>query len=417
MGLGQLSTMSWRNLWRQPRRTAITLSSITFACFLAAVMIGINDHSWEQVINTAARMGGGHITVQHRDYEDQPGLGRTVPGSLALSEKLRGLPQVTHALPRIVGQVMLSTTRESLGAGFIAYDPARESVHTLSILEALAEGALFQSSTDKGIILGARLAKNLGAALGDKVVYTLTDKSGEIVSALARVTGIVRTGSPGVDLGLCFLPLGAAQQVLGYAEDEAVQVAVFLDNQRQSSEVRDRVARHLGPDAVALTWKQTQPDLDSLIMSKKGGSTFFSFLMLVLCAAGIFNTLFVSVMERLREFGILVAVGFGPRRLFLLVMLESLWLGLLGLVTAVVVTAWPYHYLSSTGIDLTKVYAQQGQQADIVGVGMSMVLRVGLYPESAAAIGVAVLGATLLSGLYPAWKAGRVEPVEAIKLV
>jgi ABC-type lipoprotein release transport system permease subunit len=416
MGLMPLVSMSWRNLWRQKRRTAITLSSIALACFLAVIMIGVNDANWEEVINTAARMGGGHVTVQHRDYEEKPSPSRTVRQTAALVERLRALPHVTHALPRIVGQVMLATTTDSLGAGFIAYDPAQESPRTLSILEALKEGTLFRSATDNGIILGARLARNLGVGLGDKVVYTLTDKRGEIVSALARVSGVVRTGSPAVDLGLCFLPLGAARQALGYAEDEAVQVAVFLDNQRASTRVRETVARHLGGDAVALTWKQTQPDLDSMIAMKKGGATFFSILMLVLCAAGIFNTLFVSVIERIREFGILVAVGFGPRRLFSLVMLESLWLGLTGLVVAVVLVAWPYHYLGSVGIDLTEMYATSGQQADIAGVGMSMVLRVGLYPESAVAIAAAVLGATLLSGLYPAWKAGHVEPVDAIKL-
>lgn len=417
MGPLKLATMAWKNLWRQKRRTIITLSSIVFAFFLACIMLGVNDESWENVINTAARIGGGHITVQHPDYFEKPALSRTVQQTRDKIDRIEALPAVTHALPRIVGQTMLSTTTESYGAGFMAYDPALENTDTISILEAVKEGELFKSSTDKGIILGWRLARNLGAEMGSKVVYTLTDKEGEIVSGLARVSGLVKTGSPAIDLGMCFLPLGAVQKTLGYQGDEATQVAVFIDSQRKSAAMSTEIGGLLDDGSVALTWKQTQPDLDSFIAMKKGGGTFFALLMLILCAAGIFNTLFISVMERLREFGILVAVGFSPGKLFSLVMFESLWLGLVGLAAGALVTAYPYHYLATTGLDLTEVYATQGGQADIAGVGMSMIMKIGLYPESLIAIVVAVLGATLLSGLYPAIKAGRVEPVETIKLV
>ncbi|MDF1562050.1 MAG: FtsX-like permease family protein [Deltaproteobacteria bacterium] len=417
MGIFKLASMAWKNLWRHRRRTIITAFAIAFACFLAAIMIGMNDKSWEDVINTAARIGGGHITVQHPDYHDKPALNRTVPATAAKVKAITEIDGVKRALPRIVGQTMLSTTTESYGAGFIAYDPAVESTETLSILEALREGELFQSSKDKGIILGERLANNLGAEMGDKVVYTLTAKNGEIVSGLARVSGLVRTGSPAVDLGLCFLPLDAVRGTLGYDADEAVQIAVFLESQRESGRLVEEVAATLDDGSVALTWRQSQPDLDSFIAMKKGGGTFFSMLILLLCAAGIFNTLFVSVMERMREFGILVAVGFQPSKLFSLVMLESLWLGFVGVALGFAITAWPYYYLATTGVDLTEVYASSGQQMDIAGVGFSPILKIGLYPESMLAIIVIAMAATLLSGLYPAWKAVKVEPVETITLV
>lgn len=417
MGIFRLAAMAWRNLWRQKRRTLITISSIVLATFLAVMMIGMNDRSWEDVINTAARIGGGHITLQNPEYQDKPGLNRSVQSTRQKLEAIKKLPHVEHVLQRIVGQTMLSTTSDSAGAGFIAYDPALEGPDTLSILEAVKEGQLFATADDKGIILGQTLAKNLGAKMGSKVVYTLTDKQGEIVSGMARVSGIVHTGSPSVDRGLCFLPIDAMRKTLAYAKDESTQMAVFIDSQRRSADVRDSINAILDDGTVALTWKQTQPDLASFIAMKKGGGTFFSVLMLLLCAAGIFNTLFVSVMERLREFGILLAVGLSPRKLFSLVMIESLWLGLIGLLSSAVVVAWPYYSLATKGLDMTEMYLKSGQKADVAGVGMSMILHVGLYPESLLAIIIAVLSAVLLSGLYPAYKAGTVEPVEVIKLV
>jgi ABC-type antimicrobial peptide transport system permease subunit len=148
---------------------------------------------------------------------------------------------------------------------------------------------------------------------------------------------------------------------------------------------------------------------------KVASARFLEGVIMLLVAAGIFNTLFVSVMERLREFGIMVAIGFSPGRLFALVMYESLWLGLVGLVGAAVVTAGPYYYLATTGVDFSEMIAEGG--AEVAGVTMSPVMHVGIFPENLVIIACAVLVATMLSGLYPAWHAGRVVPVESIKLV
>ena len=411
-----LPRTAWRNIWRHRRRTLITLSSIALATMLAVLMTGMQDASWRDVIDVAARMGGGHVTLQHPDYLDKPALSRTVTDGAHKTRLALEDGNVRRVVSRVVGQTLLSTARDSFGAGFIAFDPAVEGEETLSVLEAIAEGRSFERADEGGILLGARLAANLGVTLGKKVVYTMTDREGQIVTGLARVSGIVRTGSPSVDLGLCLLPIDSVRAALGYAGDEATQVALFLDDNRESAPVARRMGARFDDGTVALTWKEAQPDLESFIAMKKGGMVVFEALILILCAAGIFNTLFVSVMERLREFGILIAVGLPPRRLFVLVMVESLWLGLVGLVLGVVGVAWPYTYLNRTGIDFSAFYADQ-QSIDVAGVGMSMVMKVGIYPESAAAIALAVLAATLLSGLYPAWRAGRVEPVDSIKLV
>ena len=169
----------------------------------------------------------------------------------------------------------------------------------------------------------------------------------------------------------------------------------------------------------SLAYHNTDHAADSastFIALKVGGSYVFMIIIAVLVAAGIFNTLFASVMERIREFGIMIAVGFSPGQLFRLVMFESGWLAIVGLVGAVVVTIGPYLYLSSTGLD---VAAMMGEAADIeiAGVGMGDTLTVGIFPGNAVLIGVSALIAVLLAGIYPAWKAGHADPVEVIRLV
>jgi ABC-type lipoprotein release transport system permease subunit len=132
-------------------------------------------------------------------------------------------------------------------------------------------------------------------------------------------------------------------------------------------------------------------------------------------AAGIFNTLFVSVMERTREFGIMMAIGHTRAQIFGLVMWESLCFAAIGLVAGATVTAGPYLYLSATGIDFSAMVG--GLDTEVAGIGFNPILNVGIYPENVVLIAVAVVMATLLSGLYPAWRAASVQPVKSINLV
>ena len=410
-----LAKMAWRNLWRNRRRTYITLSAIVFGVFMAILMMALQDRNWDDMIRLAARLGAGHVTIQHPEYLDSPTLTRTVQGTDRLKRLVAEDERVVRVVERITGFNLLSTARENIGAGFIAVAPEQEDEETLSFIEAIVEGEFFSSSTDGGIILGEKLASNLDVELGSKVVYTLTDKEGEIVSALARVSGIVRTGSPSVDAGISLLPIDTVREVVGFAPDEAIQIAAFVDDQRVSDAVVTDLDARVSDDAAVLAWHELQPDLAVFIAMKVGGSVVMTLILAALVAAGIFNTLFVSVMERLREFGIMLAVGFSPGQLFGLIMLESAWLAVIGLAAAAAVTIGPYLYLASTGIDISAMIP--ADQVEIAGVGMSTTLRVGIYGKNVALIGVSALAAILLSGVYPAWRAGRTDPVETIRLV
>jgi ABC-type lipoprotein release transport system permease subunit len=412
-GRASLGKMAWRNLWRQRRRTWITLSSIAFATALAILITGFQDSNFAMMIDLAARLGGGHVTLQHPEYLDSPTLSRTVRDG-ELVEIASADPDVRRAVTRITGQLMVSTAEQSYGAAFIAYDPAREDPATLSLLEAVRDGGAFARSDDPGIILGQRLARNLHTAPGRKVVFTLTDKRGEIVRDVSRVSGILRTGAPSVDGALVLLPIDRMRDVLGYQPDEAIQVALFLDDQRAADRVAARLNRRVR-GGQALAWHQSQPDLAGFVAMKMGTARFMMFVILLLVAAGIFNTLLASVMQRSREFGVLMALGFGPGRLFGLVMIESVVLGLIGVALGYLLCALPYWYLATTGVDLAGAMGLSG--TEISGVALSGRNYVAIYPENAVAITLASLAATVLSGIYPASLAARVAPVEAIRLV
>ena len=410
-----LSVMAWRNIWRNRRRTLITVFGIVFGVFMAVLFTGIGDATYTQMIDHAARLGGGHVVVQHREYQDLPTLDHTVTDAAAVEAAAAALPQVVATTQRIAGAAMLATATASQGTFFIGIDPARETNDNFGLLDVKWEGEPLRAADQaRAVVLGKVLADNLGVELGSKVVYTMTDRHGEIVSGLARVVGLVETGAPSLDAGLCLLPIDVVRRHLGYAEGEATMVAVFLRDHRDADAVAAALGERAPEDAVVLTWARAQPDLAGFIAVKQGGAAIFEIIIMVLLAAGIFNTLFVSVMERLRELGIMAAIGFSPSQLFGLVMWESTWLALVGLLGSVLVIAGPYWYLSTKGIDYS---AMVGGGAEVAGVAMAPILYVRIYAVNALKIAAAVVLATLASGLYPAWRAGRADPAEAVRLV
>ncbi len=415
-----LTSMAWRNLWRHRRRTLLTLSSIAFGTTLAWLFTGLGDANWRQMIDLAARMGGGHVTLQHAGYLDSPTLSRTVTETKSLAAVALEEPEVVRVVARISGNLMIASASRNYGAGFIAFDPESEDVGTLSLLEAVEQGEPFRSGDQGGIVLGAKLAENLHVGIGRKVVYTLTDKEGEIVQEAVRVSGILRTGAPTVDGALALLPIEYVRRSLRYRPDEAGQVAVFLDDQRAADAVAARldeaVAKHDGGGVAALPWHVLQPELAGFIAMKVGGAWIMEAIIMLLVAAGIFNTIFVGVMERMREFGILRAIGWSPGQLGRLVITESVLLAAGGIALGLLVTAGPYWYLHRVGFDLMGALTD-GQGAEVAGIAMTTRMYVDIYPENALMIGGAALCATLLSGIYPAWKAGHVDPAETIRLV
>ncbi len=416
-GVG-LWRVAWRNLWRNPRRTALTLSAIAFGLFLTVLMTATQDRSFADLIDSAARMGGGHVTVQHPEYQQTPTLTRTVARADEVVRIAQADPNVLRAVPRIRGQGMIATAHASYGAYVVGYDPAAEDASTLGFLDGEVHGELLGPDGGTGVVLGADLARRLGVDIGDKVVYTLLNKEGEIVGALGRVRGTVRTGAGSLDGALVLVPLSRLREQLATGPHEATQVAIFLRDPRKAAPTARRLGPKIRAHGVALTWYEVAPELSGFIAMKVGGARFLEGVLLILVAASIFNTLFVSVLERTREFGVLLAIGYTPGQIRSLVVWESAWLALVGLAAGGAFTLPVYLYLAKHGIDLSAQLEASGQaQVEVAGVAFDPVIPVGIFPDHAAIIAVVIAASTVAAGLYPAWRAGSVEPVDAIKLV
>ncbi|MDX8402785.1 MAG: FtsX-like permease family protein, partial [Mariprofundaceae bacterium] len=389
--------------------------SIGFGVMLAVTFTGSGDYTYTNMIDMGASMGMGHVTVEPVGYNLKPTLDKRLTGTENLHEQIMALDGVANATVRITGQAMFASARKSVGGAFIAVDPAFEIEANNLLMRSIVEGELFSDIGGRGIVIGSKLAKKLHVRIGKKIVYTTTDTNGEIVSDIARVTGIFTTGIDMVDGVMALLPIASVQKTLNYAPDEATVIAVIIKDQRHAEAMRDRIAvLPEAKDAAVLTWKKSQPDLAGVIAFDKAGNYISQFLVALLIAVGILNTMLMSVLECTREFGVMMAVGMSPGVLFRLVMVESFWLAIVGLLLGIIITAPWYYFLYNTGIDFSGAF---GSDFSYGGVIVDPVFKARLFKESIMAILGGLFMLALLAGLYPAWRAGRIPPVESLKTI
>ncbi|MBN2716340.1 MAG: ABC transporter permease [Deltaproteobacteria bacterium] len=416
-----LIKMAFRNLVKNQRRTLITLLGIAFGVMISILFTGLQDATWRETINTAAELGAGHVVLQQKDYLDEPSVSNRLSRADIIARMAAKDSRIRTVRERVVSHAMVATAANSTSAMIYGINPQTDTPDNTRLLKGKLVGKPLKSGDSQGVIIGAELAERLNLKPGQKLVYTLTDTNGEIVSALGRVRGVLHTGSRRVDQTLCMVDMNGLRRLLGYRATDVTQLAVFLTDYRDSKDVARALSASLVTSSFAgtvqaLPWETVNADLFGLVQTKMASAHIFELLILFLVAAGIFNTLYVSVMERMREFGILNALGFSRPRIFSLVIWESVFTAIGGLALALLVTAWPYYHMNTTGLDLAKM-AADGKEMVVNDIAMNTVIHVDIYFEKLLSILAVAAGATLLSGLYPAWRAGNVVPVESIKLV
>ncbi|MFV2060974.1 MAG: ABC transporter permease [Gammaproteobacteria bacterium] len=409
-----LNKLAWRNLWRRKRRTLITAFSIAFGVILAVTFTGTGDYYYTRMIDAGANMGMGHITITDLDFNRAPSLKKRLKHVNELRQQALSNTQVADAMIRISGQAMFASANKTIGGMFMAIDPSKENERHNLFIRSIIKGKLFASASSPGIVVGVKMAKKLHLRIGKKVVYTTTDANGEIVSAIERVTGIFKIGVDQVDSGMVLLPLSRVQKTLAYQPDEASLIALILDDQRKIDSTRKTLMSNpVFKNTEIITWKQSQPDLAGMIEMDKSSNYISQLLIALLVAAGILNTMLMSVLERKHEFGVMMAVGMAPVSLFKLVMIESFWLAIIGLIIGTIITIPWYVYMFNVGIDLSAAY---GDDMDFGGVLIDPIMKIRLFKESIFAILTGLFTLALTAGAYPAWRAGRIPPVESLKV-
>lgn len=377
---------------------------------LALIFLGLADGFHNQMIRNAVRLGSGNLTVQHEEYPDEPSNDKLLEGASALAERIRELDGIRNVSERIIVMGLIYTSDNSSGVAILGVDPAGDM--TRKTLEPKIVGGRYLAEGDKrGVLVGSDLARRLRTSVGGKAVVTAQDASGQISSQLVRVRGIFRTGISEMDGYMAQVSLPLARALLGVSGG-ATRLAVFLENEKHQARVREEIEPLVSaPEAAVFDWQDVMPDLVLFVQMDNAGTYIFMGIIMVVVALGILNTILMSVLERTREFGLMVALGMEPRRLLVLVVLETMLLSLVSLGVGAILGFGAHLYFAEYGFDMG--FASQ-EQLTAAGAVFDTVLYSELAPARVLVLVGIVFSVTLAVGIYPAVRAARVDPVRAI---
>lgn len=431
MGLLLLAKIAWRNLWRNSRRTLLTALALGLGLALLLVALGLREGAHEQMITNGVRLGGGHVVVQARGYQETRAQELLLPSwVVSATEETLHSDVMPHPLqgvsPRLLASGLLSSATNAAGVGIVGVIPEEE--HRVSLAaQRIVAGGYFSDGQPSGMVIGAELARKLEVQVGSKIVLmaqgirppdadaagTDETREGEIQSALFRVIGIFRTGLPAVDTYVIHLPLPAVQSLLG-AQNQVTQVAIFLEQEDDALLVASRLRERLAAaPAEVLTWRESMTELVQVVRLRSAFNYVMFSIILVMVGLGLLNTMLMAVLERRHEFGVCAALGLQPSQLAGIILCESLALIVISLALGLVLGLSVHYYFATKGLDL-RWFTDVNLSA--AGTVFDPIMYSRLSPgRTAWSVGIVFITAVTMS-LYPAFKAARTELPGALRI-
>lgn len=399
--------LAWRNLWRHPRRTWLTIGAMVFSNALLVFMISIQFGMYELMINNTLQTFTGHLQIQAPGYKDDLKMRQVVADAEMLSETLRRETGLDTISVRSAAFALVSSEDRSYGVQVFGVDPLHEpGVSTLPGL--VSRGRFLAEREAEEIVIGAVLARNLRVRPGDELTLLGSGRDGSFSAAVATVVGIFETGVPDIDRSIAELPIGFFDDV--FYMDGAVHSVVIRVPALSAVETYEPVIEAALPAGVVLhDWNALQPGLRQAIQADMSSAFFMYGVLVILVAFSVMNTQLMSVLERTHEFGVVMSLGLTPGRLGRLVVLETSLMGLAGLalgaLAGAAVTTWfTVNGFSYPGMD------EMAAKFNLPSVIHPEVTLLSLFAGPA----VVFIGA-ILSALYPALRLHWLRPVEAMR--
>lgn len=403
--------LAWRNLWRHPRRTLLTLSAVAFATTILVFMVAMQRGGYGAMIESAVSVFAGHLQVQARGYHDDPSLDKSLADASALERRIAAVPGVEAVASRAESYALVSSPSRTYGAAIVGVEPEKEpSLSTLP--RSVREGRFLGAPHAEEAVVGRTLAQNLSLSVGNELTLLGQGLDGTLAVATLQVVGIFESGSPELDRTTVEVPLETFQDTFALG-DRAHAIVVRAADLTQVGSVARSVAAAVAdrPGVAVLTWDQLLEGLKQGISLDAAVGWFLYTVLVVVVTFSILNTFLMAVLERTREFGVLLALGTRPGFLGAVVMAESLLLLLAGLVAGL-----------ALGVTVSGIAAHYGIAfASSEELLAQWNLPARIYPRldlvSLTLGPAAVLVVTTLAALFPLLRVRRLRPVDAMKAV
>ena len=403
--------MAWRNLWRHGKRTWLTVGAMIFSNSLLVFSISLQFGSYEMMIDNSLQAFSGHIQLQHPAYLEQPKMRYAVNNIADRAQRLRDELELNSISARAAGFALASSQDRSYGLQILGVDARHEPlVSTLPGL--IRHGRYLEPGASEEIVIGSVLARNLRIDIGDELSFLGSGFDDSFAAGVVTVVGIFESGNADLDRSVAEVNLAYFQDSFtmdGSGHSIVIRAAQIEDV--DSLITRLKAELQGSKTLVARDWNELQPGLRQAIRADMTSAWFMYAVLIVLVAFSVLNTQLMSVLERTREFGTMMALGVRPARLARLIMLETGMMTGLGLLLGIGLGALITAYLSVVGFS----YPGMAEMA------IKFNLPERMYPAiSTLSLGLGpliVAGGSLLAAIYPALRLRRLLPIEAMRAV
>ena len=401
-------SVSWRNIWRNKTRSLVIITAIALGIFAGvytiAFMYGWINQKIESVINTEM----SHIQLHQPEYLETNEVHDFIPDIVSLRNEILGIDSVKAVSARVIATCMVASAETGSGVQLVGIDPENEMLVT-NIHKKIVEGEYFNGVKRNPIVIGEKLAQKLKVKVRSKIVVTITEMDGTLTGGAFRVAGIYRTSNTTYDEMKAFVRAEDLRRLLNINPTAGHEIAVVVDKNGMELPIAEKLkAKYTGLQTI--TWTKLVPEME--LMNENINLMMYIFVVIILLALGfgIVNTMLMVIMERVKELGMLMAVGMNRVRVFGMIVTETIFLSLTGGVVGIVLALTTIAITARTGIDLS-LWAQGLNSA-----GFDAIIFPTIGIDSVIVVTVLVMITGLLSALYPARKAINLNPAEAIRI-
>ena len=403
--LNVLALLAWRNLWRNHRRTLVMLGAISFGVWAMIFMTALTQGMVNEMIKDGISTLPGHVQVHDPHYLDDPTVENLLPMTdTELADTMRS-SEIAVWASRVKVPAVITSERESRGITLLGIDANAERAFSFIDYDAV-EGRFLEDVDDAGVVIGRKLAETLETEVGKRIVIMTQSANNDIADRGFRVVGIFDARMEGFEKTFVMTGKTTLQALLGI-ENRVTELVVLGDDYRNVEPLLARVNQSLSDNVTVTPWHQLDRYLGAMLEVMDGFVLVWVIVIFLALSCGLVNTLVMAVFERIREIGLMLALGMRPSAILGQIVLESMLLLTLGLALGNLL-AWASIKPLEAGIDVS-----------IVAEGMAMMGASSmLYPQLRLAdvvlANVVVLTLGFLASLSPAWRASRLEPIEAI---
>jgi len=398
--------LAWRNLWRNKRRTLITVASIFFGVLLSAYMTSMQEGSYGKMVEIVVKFYSGYMQVHHEDYWENKSINSSFDYDQALIDQLKKHPEIDFVIPRLESFGLASAGELTRGSAIFGIVPDVETQLT-GIADKIVSGKYLQP-TDDGVVIGDGLAKYLKLGLSDTLVIITQGYHGVSAAGKFPIRGIIKHVSPELNKSIIYMELRTCQNFLG-AENKLTSLVVNVADNEVMKRMLKTLKNEIQSPWSVMSWEEMQPEVVQQIESDRAGGVIMKAILYVVIAFGIFGTIMMMIAERRREFGVMISIGMQKRKLSVILFFETIFIGVLGILSGLAVSLPLLLFQSKNPIPLT------GETAKLMeDFGFEPFMFFSVAPEVFWQQAISVFVLTMLIGIYPVVAARRIKEIKAL---